>query len=55
MYGSKGHGQSAWWLAVMVAVLGSSCDGRLIVTGNVLLTLVPCSLLWVTVNLKKSR
>lgn len=39
---------------LMVATL-ASCDGRLIAAGNLVLAVVPCVLLWVTVNLKKSR
>lgn len=42
-------------LVMLVMTLVTSCDGRLIAAGNLLLAVVPCVLLWVTVNLKKGR
>lgn len=40
---------------ITLLTLGASgCDGRLIAVGNVMLAAVPCAMLWLTVNLKKS-
>lgn len=33
----------------------TGCDARLLVAGNLTLAVVPCVLLWVTVNLRKVR
>lgn len=40
---------------VLLVLFASGCDGKLIAAGNVALAAIPCAMLWVTVNLKKSR
>ena len=35
------------------ALVLAGCDGRVMFAGNLMLTVIPCVLLWVTVNLKK--
>lgn len=40
---------------IAIAALLTGCDGELIAAGNVSLAVVPCVLLWVTVNLEKTR
>ena len=48
-------GPQAALIVATLAVLASSCDGRLVVAGNVVMAVIPCVLLWITVNLKKTR
>ncbi len=47
--------QQRWIVFLVMFATFASCDGRLIAAGNLGLAVVPCILLWVTVNLKKSR
>ena len=39
----------------LAGLLSSGCDGNVLFASNVALTSVPCLLLWITVNLQKSR
>ena len=36
-------------------VLSSGCDGRVLFAGNIVLATIPCVLLWLTVNLQKTK
>ena len=41
-------------LLVLVTTL-AGCDGRIIAAGNLTFAVIPCVLLWITVNLKRTR
>lgn len=42
-------------LTVLLALCASGCDGRVVFASNVFLAIIPCAMLWFTVNLEKTR
>ncbi len=41
--------------ALVMFAFGTGCDGRIVMAGNLFLATIPCLLLWLTVNLQRSR